>query len=47
MLNMPTKVDVTEEINEVQKDLDTYKKYVGKNFMSATEQTAVMDQAIE
>ena len=36
-MHMATKAAVTAEISEVQKDLDTYKFYVGKNFMSATE----------
>ena len=47
MLNLPTKVDLANGIGEVEKDLAQYKKYVGENFMSATEQNKVLDQAIQ
>ena len=37
MLNYPSKVDLDSGIKEIEKDLNQYKKYVGANFMSATE----------
>ena len=46
MLNFPSKVDLANGISQVEKDLGQYKKYVGANFMSATEQTKVLDQAV-
>ena len=47
LFSMPTKAAMLEKFEEVKTNLDNYKKYVGKNFMSSTEQSRALATAIK